>query len=1197
MSVDSLQRQLRGFARPLAKIMLIAFLGLLALELAKEFLWPDVSMWESHTITILFGTFAAGMAGYFAMHKHSALHEQVLAENEKYRNSEGELIRTKEWFRSLTEHGSDLITVIDPQGTILYNSPSIERVLGYRPIDRQGKSAFDLVHPEDIPGAKSIIQRAFQQLGSTHTIEMRVRGQDGVWRWFESTGKAILDNDGKLRGVINSRDITERKRIQEALQISEERLRLIARSTKDLLWDWDLAKNVLWWNESIQTALGYRAEDLEPGIESWHNRLHPDDRENIIATVHAKIDSGSNDWSGEYRFRLADGSYNHFLDRGYVIRDVSGKPIRMLGSMVDITERKRVEEKILALSKFPEENPQPILRVNSDSVLLYANKASQLLLERWGCAPGQKVPESLREDVALVLAEGKSREREEAVDKRTFTLLLVPVSELGYVNFYGNDITERKQLEESLHRTHRQQQAILDNIPDMAWLKDTGSRFIMANEALAKACGTNKEQMIGKTDFDFLPKQLAERYRADDRGVIQAGKRKTTQEPFVDKDGRSTWIETIKTPVRDDNGRIIGTVGIARDITEQKQTEKTIRESARRIQAIFEQAPLGIAVIDSHTGRFAEINEKYCKLVGYSAEEMLSTTFQNITHPEDLQGDLDNMKLLHEGRIHSFEMDKRYIRKDGSIIWVHLTVVPLWRGKEPTHAHIAIAEDITERKQAEQKITESREMLRTIVENIPLHVFWKDRECNYLGCNTLFARLAGVKDPSAIIDKNDFELSWGKNGALYQTDDRSVMETGIPKLDFVEPLPQPDGGLLWLRTSKVPLHDFEGRVFGMLGVFADITERKQIEDKLRLQTSALEATINGMVITDRNGTIVWTNPAFTALTGYSAGEALGQNPRLLKSGFQDPAFYAKLWSTITSGRSWHGEIVNKRKDGTFYTEEQTITPVRNTHGEITHFIAIKKDITERKQVELKTRQLSRLAALGQLIGGIAHELKNPLFILTGRIQMAREKLSHQEYAAVGSDLETIDEVGRRIKTIADRFMTIAKPVSPQQEQCSIPTVLHGVLEYLAHELMKSNITVATDFAPNLPEISSDPQQLHEVFLNLMRNALQAMAKAHGKGMLTVTARPAGVWVEVRVQDDGPGIAPEHRARLFEPFFTTKLEEQGTGLGLWIVRSNLMMLKGEVSCESEVGKGTTFIVRLPINEKTLESRQLSTTASL
>src|SRR5437016_1282773 len=158
-----------------------------------------------------------------------------------------------------------------------------------------------------------------------------------------------------------------------------------------------------------------------------------------------------------------------------------------------------------------------------------------------------------------------------------------------------------------------------------------------------------------------------------------------------------------------------------------------------------------------------------------------------------------------------------------------------------------------------------------------------------------------------------------------------------------------DGSLAWVEVSASNIEQ-NGRVVGRLGVVRDVTDRRRVEDNMRLQSAALEAAVNGILITDREGTIIWTNPGFTQLTGYDADEAVGRTPGILKSGRHDAPFYHDLWQTIRSGRAWHGEIVNRRKDGSLYHEEQTITPVRGRDGEITHFIAIKQDITARKRL-------------------------------------------------------------------------------------------------------------------------------------------------------------------------------------------------------------------------------------------------------
>ena len=506
-------------------------------------------------------------------------------------------------------------------------------------------------------------------------------------------------------------------------------------------------------------------------------------------------------------------------------------------------------------------------------------------------------------------------------------------------------------------------------------------------------------------------------------------------------------------------------------------------------------------------------------------------------------------------------------------------------------------------------------------------------------------------------------------------------------------------------VTKSPSH-FARLTAAARSVMERARARKESTAQLQLHTAALQAAANGIILTEPDGTISWVNPAFTALTGYGPEEVIGKNPRLLQSGKQDPSFYADLWQTISSGNVWAGELINRRKDGTLYHEEMTITPVRDTGGAIRNYIAIKQDITERKQahesltetldmlravihaspvaiailetdgrvrmwnpaaerifgwrenevlgrplptippgkeeehrafrarvladnaftgievvrmrkdgapvnislstaplrnaqgriwgimglmnditerkmVEMQAKRTERLAALGQLLGGIAHELKNPLFVVTGRLQLMKEKLAGREYDALADDIQRVEEAARRMTTTTQRFLSLARPTEPHWSQCSIQSVLDSLLEFLGNELMKNRIQVVTSFAPDLPETWTESQQLQEVFLNLLLNAVQAMAAAQRKGTLTVATALEEGWIVVRIQDDGPGIAPEHMAKLFEPFFTTKQPGVGTGLGLWTVRTTLATLNGTIDCESEPGRGAIFAVRIPI----------------
>jgi PAS domain S-box-containing protein len=266
------------------------------------------------------------------------------------------------------------------------------------------------------------------------------------------------------------------------------------------------------------------------------------------------------------------------------------------------------------------------------------------------------------------------------------------------------------------------------------------------------------------------------------------------------------------------------------------------------------------------------------------------------------------------------------------------------------------AGDITECKRAEEALRASQQIIEGILNAMPVRVFWKDKNLVYLGCNAAFARDAGFADPKDMIGKDDYQMGWRDQAELYRSDDRQVIESGCSKMLIEEPQTTPEGSTITLLSSKIPLRGSNGEVSGVLGMYMDITERKRSEESLRLQSAALEAAANAIVITDRNGTIQSVNPAFTALTGYTALEAVGQNPRILKGGKQDEAFYRKLWQTISSGQVWTGELTNRRKDGSLYAEEMTITPLRNPDGVIIRYIAIKQDITERKRAEEALRQ-------------------------------------------------------------------------------------------------------------------------------------------------------------------------------------------------------------------------------------------------
>jgi PAS domain S-box-containing protein len=273
-------------------------------------------------------------------------------------------------------------------------------------------------------------------------------------------------------------------------------------------------------------------------------------------------------------------------------------------------------------------------------------------------------------------------------------------------------IINRKRVEDALRESQRQQNALLDNIPDIAWLKDKESRFIAVNEPFGKSCGFNPKDLFGKTDLDIWSRDLAERYRADDKEVMESGKRKQVEEPLTDSEGKSLWIETIKTPIYDEQGTVIGTVGIARDITERKRAEEALRESEEKYRSIVENAQEGIYQTTPE-GRFITVNRAMADMLGYGSPEEFIASFTDIAHqlyvnPED-RTKLRRMVEEH-GSVKGFET--QFYRKDGNWIWVSIHI----RAVHDTNGRVlyyeGINEDITIRKQAEDERKQSFERLR-----------------------------------------------------------------------------------------------------------------------------------------------------------------------------------------------------------------------------------------------------------------------------------------------------------------------------------------------------------------------------------------------------------------------------------------------------------------------------------------------------
>lgn len=373
-------------------------------------------------------------------------------------------------------------------------------------------------------------------------------------------------------------------------------------------------------------------------------------------------------------------------------------------------------------------------------------------------------------------------------------------------------------------------------------------------------------------------------------------------------------------------------------------------------------------------------------------------------------------------------------------------------------------------------------------------------------------------------------------------------------------------------------------------------QKKRAEDELRKLSHAVEQCPVSIIITDRNGTIEYVNPKFTRMTGYEAAEAIGQTPRLLKSGKIPDSEYRNLWETITSGREWHGELVNRKKNGDLFWERASISAIRDASGTITHFVGVKEDISEQRQAEEnhkqamnQLRQAQKMEAIGQLAGGIAHDFNNLLTVINGYSTLLLHEMPVDD--PFRAEVEQILKAGERAADLTHQLLAFSRRQMLEPKVININHLVKN-LEKMLKRLIRENIVMETRLADTIGVVKADPGQVEQIIMNLLVNARDALENG---GTITIETGDTeldktfvsenagaveGSYVMLAVHDDGVGMTDETRRKIFEPFFTTKGQGKGTGLGLATVYGIVKQSEGYIQVLSEPGKGSSFRVFFP-----------------
>lgn len=634
-------------------------------------------------------------------------------------------------------------------------------------------------------------------------------------------------------------------------------------------------------------------------------------------------------------------------------------------------------------------------------------------------------------------------------------------------------------------------------------------------------------------------------------------------------------------------------------IPESADAWETLRASESRYRSLFESARDGILILDAETGMITDANPYLLELLGYSRKDLVQKKVWELGFLVDVVASEANFLELQQKEF--IRYDNLALRgRDGKRHEVEfISTTYLERGQKVMQCNIR---SISERKKAERAEQESALLFERIINAIPDRVFWKDKDLVYLGCNTAFAHDAGFVDPRDIIGKDDSQMGWRDQAEEYRADDRAVIETGHAKLLFEETQTAPTGETLSLLTNKLPLLNTAGEIAGVIGTYMDITALKQTQESRDLLAIAVEQAAEAIIITDQTAEIVYVNPVFETITGYTREEAIGRNPRILKSGKQDEEFYRRMWAELTAGSVFRCRMINKRKEGTLYKEEATISPMRDTKGKTTHYVAVKRDLSHEMHLEAQILQAQKMESVGRLAGGVAHDFNNLLMGIMGYVELCKEGIEPDH--PIREWLDEISLCSERSAEITRQLLAFARKQVIKPIIVNLNDSVEGMLKLL-RRLIGEDINLAWRPGRGLCSVLIDPAQIDQILANLCVNARDAIS---GVGEIVIETECAridadycashpdaipGEYVCLSVSDDGCGINEEDLAQVFEPFFTTKGLGKGTGLGLSTVYGIAKQNFGFVYAYSEPGRGSTFKVYLPeVKAETAKSNKIS-----
>lgn len=959
-------------------------------------------------------------------------------------------------------------------------------------------------------------------------------------------------------------------------------------------------------NAQMSIIFGYSPDELER--MTVNDIAHPEDVDISPTFIRRAISGEIERTQFQKRYIHKDGHVIWCQVVSSIVRDAKGAPLYFISHLLDITEKKRADQTLEKSKREWEEIFQaighPALILDPEYHILNANRAA---LSATGKKAEELVgklcyeifhhrmeppPECPLNNLRLTGKAEKADMEVEALEG-TYVVACTPVFNdrgiLEKVIHVATDITEHKRTEKRLSHAERRYRNLFDDAPALYVITENrkGVPIIVdCNTLFLDTLGYSREKILNHPLADVYSPG-SRRLLLDNGGYQRALSGRFTYEEreLLTSDGKIIQTVLHAVPELDVTGQVIGTRAMFMDITERKNIENALMESEERYRRLLQQAPIGIAV--HCEGKLVFSNPAGVQLLGGTSEdELIGKPITDIIHPDRLAEAQDRIRRMMSGEKNLYPVNDVYKKLDGTSINVEVMAIPInYRGKPAVQVTV---KDITFQMQAQAALRESEQRFRTIFEKSTGGFSLTSLKGELLQVNPAFAGMLGYS--VAEMEKlNWAEITHPEDIAVSREAIRCLLAKEQTTYSFEKRYYHRNGSIVWAMVSTTLLRDENDHPLYFITDVHNISSRKWTEEQLRKLSQAVQQNPASILITDTQGNIEYVNTKFTEVTGFTLDEVVGKTPRILKSGETPAEEYQALWETINAGREWHGEFHNKRKDGSLFWERASISPIRDLNGKITHYLAIKEDITEEKALQAQLLQAQKMEAVGRLAGGVAHDFNNMLLVILGNSELAMLMIDagHPVYES----LKEIIKAANRSVNLTRQLLAFARKQTIKPQILDLNETVASMLKML-QRLIGEDIELVWKPAPSLWPVKIDPAQIDQILANLAVNARDAISNVGNLIIETenvvfdetyAKSHPAllpGEFVLLAVSDTGSGISQEILPRIFEPFFTTKAEGQGTGLGLATVYGIVKQNNGFVNIYSELGQGTTFNIYLP-----------------